>query len=101
MSKSPRVRSSAYMQWAKGHVHVKYNLAASGVMNYPLSMLPIKMEELEITGRSFYGYPPLQEALANHCGVPTEQVFSALGTSFANHIAMAALLEPEDEIHIE
>lgn len=101
MSKSPRVISSAYMQWAKGHVHVKYNLAASGVMNYPLSMLPVRIEELEITGNSFYGYPPLQEALANHCAVATGQVFSALGTSFANHIAMAALLEPGDEILIE
>jgi len=93
--------SSTYMQWAKGHVDVKYNLAASGVMNYPLSMLPVKVEELEITGSSFYGYPPLQEALAYHCDVETDQVFSALGTSFANHIAMAALLEPGDEVLIE
>jgi aspartate/methionine/tyrosine aminotransferase len=89
------------MQWAKGHVHVKYNLAASGVMNYPLSWLPARIEELEITGNSFYGYPPLQEALAHHCAVATGQVFSALGTSFANHIAMAALLEPGDEVLIE
>lgn len=93
--------SSTYMQWAKGHGHVKFNLAASGVMNYPLSMLPVRIEELEITGNSFYGYPPLQEALARHCAVATDQVFSALGTSFANHIAMAALLEPGDEVLIE
>ena len=101
MSRSHRVVSSEYMQWAKRHVHVKHNLAASGVMNYPLSMLPARIEDLEITGNSFYGYPPLQEALAHHCAVPIGKVFSALGTSFANHIAMAAALEPGDEVLIE
>jgi len=101
MSKSPRISSSVYMQWAKKHVQVKHNLASSGIMNYPLSALPVRIEDLEITGESFYGYAPLQKALAHHCGVAPEQVFSALGTSFANHITMAASIVPGDEVLIE
>ena len=101
MSRQKRVMSSPYMQWAKGHVHAKYHLASSGVMNYPLSKLPVKLDDLEITGESYYGYEPLQEALARHCGVEKSQVFAALGTSFANHIAMATLVEPGDEVLIE
>ena len=101
MSRSKRVMSSAYMQWSKSHVHVKYNLAASGLTNFPLSMLPVRVEDLEITGESYYGYAPLQQELARHCGVSTEQIFSTIGTSLANHIAMAVLIEPEDDILIE
>jgi hypothetical protein len=89
------------MQWVKSRPPVKYNLAASGVMNYPLAKLPVNWGELELTGDSFYGYKPLQEALARHCGVPQEQVFAATGTSGANHIAMAALASPGDEILVE
>ena len=92
---------SPYMQWAKTHMQVQYNLATSGVMNYPLAMLPVRLDDLEITGNSTYGYPPLQQALSQHCGVPAEQIFATIGTSLANHIAMAALVEPGDEILIE
>jgi hypothetical protein len=99
--KTQRVMSSAYMQWSKSHVHVKYNLAGSGVMNCPFSMLPVKLEDLEITGESYYGYAPLQQQLALHCGVTAEQIFSTIGTSLANHMAMAVIIEPGDDILIE
>ncbi len=69
--------------------------------NYPFSSLPVAIDDLEITGDSFYGYAPLQEAISLHTGVPVERVFSALGTSQANHLAMAALLRPGDEVLIE
>lgn len=92
---------SEYMHWAKTHVGAKYNIGASGVANYPLSELPVTLSDLEITGESFYGYAPLQEAIARHTGVPVEMVFAALGTAQANHLAMAALLRPGDEILLE
>ena len=98
---TPRIMGSRYMQWAKEHVRVSCNLASSGLMNYPLSMLPVRLEDLEITGNSYYGYAPLQEALSRHCGVGTDAIFSTLGTSMANHIAMAALVTPGDEVLIE
>jgi aspartate/methionine/tyrosine aminotransferase len=43
----------------------------------------------------------LLERIAHHTGAPTECIVTAEGTSMANHLAMAALLEPGDEIVIE
>lgn len=96
-----RVKSSEYMHWAKTRAHERFDLATSDVMHYPLSELPVTLDELEITGPSWYGYAPLQEALAAKCGVPADSVVAATGTSMANHLAMAALLEPGDEVLIE
>lgn len=93
--------SSAYMQWAKTGPHGRFNLANSGVMNYTLAELGVRIEELELSGPSAYGYAPLQEALAAKCGAPPECVVAAMGTSLANHLAMAALVEPGDEVLIE
>ncbi len=96
-----RVRSSEYMIWAKTRSHARFNLATSGVMHYPLASLPVTLADLEISGPSFYGYEPLQEALAAKCGVPPECLVAATGTSGANHLAMAAILEAGDEVVIE
>ena len=75
-----RVMSSAYMQWAKQHSAARYNLAVSGLVSYPLRDLPVKLDDLELTRGGDYGYPPLQAALAAHCGVPRENVVAAAGT---------------------
>lgn len=96
-----RVMSSEYMLWAKTRSQARFNLAASGLMNYPLAELPARLEDLELSGQSLYGYEPLQRALSEKCGVPAECVVAATGTSMANHLAMAALLEPGDEVLIE
>jgi aspartate/methionine/tyrosine aminotransferase len=99
---SGRVMSSPYMHWAKKESHAKHYLAASGMMSYPLSGLPVKLEDLEPLSRGGdYGYGPLQQAIAQHCGVGPERVVSALGTSMANYLAMAAILEPGDEVLVE
>lgn len=89
------------MHWAKTHVHARYNIGASGVANYLLCDLPVRLEDLEITGDSFYGYGPLQEAIARHTGVPAASVVAAMGTSQANHLAMAVVLRPGDELLLE
>ena len=96
-----RVMNSEYMKWAKTGAREKYNLAVSGVMPYPLSELPVKIEDLEINGESAYGYGPLQEALAAKCGVETNCVVAAVGTSLANFLVMAATIEAGDEVLIE
>ena len=98
---SDRVMSSAYMQWAKTHLQARFNLASSGLEPYPLAKLPVKIEDLEITGPSFYGYEPLQKALAKKSGVSPDCVVAAAGTAMANHLAMAAMLNPGDEVLIE
>ncbi len=96
-----RTKSSEFMLWAKTEGRAKYHLGSSGLTNYPLSGLPVSLEDLEITGNGFYGYEPLQSEIARKSGVEAEKVFSTIGTSLANHIAMATLIEPGDEVLIE
>ena len=96
-----RVMASSYMQWAKLHSHARFNLATSGVASCSLSDFPVKLEDIDLSRSGSYGYSPLQEALALHCGVPKENVVAAAGTSMANHLAMAAMLEPGDEVLVE
>ena len=92
---------SPYMEFAKLSSDAKYNLATSGIMSYPLAELPVKIEDLEVNGTGPYGYRPLVERIARYNGVSAECVMTAAGTSFANHLAMAASFDPGDEVLIE
>jgi hypothetical protein len=96
-----RHKHSDYMQWAKTQSVARFNLATSGVAPVSLRDLPVNLEELEINGDDGYGYPPLQQAIAAHHNVDPECVVTSAGTSMANHLAMAAILEPGDEVLIE
>ena len=96
-----RAMGSEYMEWAKTRSQARFNLASSGVAELPRSALPVRMEDVELTGPSFYGYPPLQERLARKAGVSAECVVAAIGTSMANHLALAAFLDPGDEALVE
>ncbi len=101
MSGSERTKRSVYMEWAKTRSHARFNLATSGLMSVPLSEFPVRLEDLEITAPGAYGYGLLQQRLARHNGVPEECVVAATGTSMANHLVMAAVLDPGDEVLIE
>jgi aspartate/methionine/tyrosine aminotransferase len=92
---------SAYLEWAKTCSSARFSLAASDILKLPLSRLPVRLEDIEISGPSEYGYAPLQDRLARRAGVPIECVVAATGTSMANHLAMAAILEPGDELLAE
>ena len=89
------------MLWAKTQSRAKFNLATSGVGSFPLRELPVTIDQLEINGDSTYGYAPLQHAIAKKCGVDPDCVVAAAGTSMANHLAMAALIDPGDEVLLE
>lgn len=93
-------KHSAYMEWAKLSSPARFNLATSGLTNVALAEFPLRVDELEITGGG-YGYAPLLERLARHTGAPLECIVTAEGTSMANHLAMATLIEPGDEVVIE
>jgi aspartate/methionine/tyrosine aminotransferase len=101
MSGSGQSKRSVYMEWAKTRSHARFNLATSGLIGLPLSEFPLRLEDLEVTAPGAYGYVPLQQRLAAHNRVPEECVVAATGTSMANHLAMAALLDPGDEVLIE
>ncbi len=92
---------SPYMEWAKLHSSAKFNLATSGMTSLPLAELDVRIEQLEINGPSIYGYEPLLQAIAARYRVPQESVVSAIGTSFANYLALAAATEPGDEVLVE
>jgi aspartate/methionine/tyrosine aminotransferase len=88
------------MHWAKTGSRARFNLATSGVGAFPLSELGA-LPPLEINGDNSYGYAPLMRAIAARHGVDPDCVVTAAGTSFANYLAFATLLEPGDEVLIE
>jgi hypothetical protein len=93
---------SIYMHWAKTRPKVKYDLALSGILSLPFAELGATIEDLDLNGDNAYGYRPLIDALAAHCQVKPESVVTVSGgTSMANHLAMAAVLEHGDEVLIE
>src|SRR6476620_408264 len=98
---SMRHKHSDYMHWSKTQSRARFNLATSGVAPFPFRELPIDLNELEINGDDSYGYAPLQQAIAAHHGVDPDCVVESAGTSMANHLAMAAIIDPGDEVLIE
>jgi aspartate/methionine/tyrosine aminotransferase len=89
------------MAWAKLHSHARFNLAVSGVLDYPLAELPVDIKDLEIGGTGPYGYQPLMDRLAAKAGVPKECIVYTLGASMANFVALTALVHRGDEVLIE
>ena len=98
---SGRAFQSEYMHWAKNQRPVTYALSSSEVPHFALDRLPLTLAALELTGASAYRYPPLREAIAVKEGVAPENVVAADGTSMANMLAMAALVEAGDEVLVE
>ena len=95
-------KHSDYMHWSKTQSRAPFNLATSGVAPFALRELPVELETLEINSSDDgYGHPPLQKAIAAHHGVDPDCVVESAGTSMANHLAMAAIIEPGDEVLIE
>src|SRR5690242_15323430 len=96
-----RHKHSDYMHWSKTQSRARFNLATSGVAPFPFRELPIDVKKLEINGDDSYGCPPLQQTIATHHGVDAACVVESAGTSMANHLAMAAIIERGNEVLIE
>lgn len=97
---------SPYMEWAKSHPHVAFNLAASGMPSYTLADFVaagwLKPGDLELSGAAGYGYPPVLQAIAEKAAVSPDCVVAGSGgCSMANQLAMAAAFEAGDEVLIE
>ncbi len=97
----PRTQGSVYMRWAKEHAAARYNLANSGLIGCSTADLVLEPGDVQVNAASRDGYPPLLEAIAAEYGVSPEQVVTAPGTSGANFLAFAALVEPGDEVLVE
>jgi aspartate/methionine/tyrosine aminotransferase len=86
-------RDLEYIVWAKSLPRVDINLARSGVEPCPASLLQLTSKDLVVSLPVKYGYQPLREAIASRYRVTPAQVFPVSGgTSFANWVAVLALL---------
>jgi hypothetical protein len=79
----------------------RFDLSSSGVQRIGLGELGVKIDELELSGSSAYGDEELLGLIAARAGVPSECVVLSMGTTLANHVAMAALFDAGDEVLIE
>ena len=100
MTAAREVRSSSYMQWAKTQQAARFNLATSGLGNLSIRDLRVSLDDLELTYGG-YGYEPLKQALSSRYRVDTRSIVTTAGTSFAYHLATAALIKPGDEVLFE
>lgn len=90
-----------YMAWAKQHVRRRFSLSGSNLLHCGLEDLPGAREALELHGDNDNGFAPLVEAIASTYGVATDRVAVAQGTSGANFLVFAALLEAGDDVLVE
>jgi aspartate/methionine/tyrosine aminotransferase len=90
-----------YMEWAKQRPTPRYDLAISNILGCSVDDLPGAREALDLSGKNDNGYEPLIEAIAHRYRVNADQVTTAQGTSGANFLVCAALLESGDEVLVE
>lgn len=95
------MKHSAYMTWAKHHAAAKYNLANSGILGCESTDLNFTLNDVILNGPNHEGFAPLKAAIARRYGVNADGVLIAQGTSMANFLTMATLLERGDEVLIE
>ena len=100
MTSARAVAGSSYMVWAKTQSQSRFNLATSGLGNLSIRDLRVSLDDLELTYGG-YGYGPLLDAIAARYRVDRSSIVTTAGTSFANHLAMAALFQPGEEILFE
>ena len=89
------------MTWSKHHAAARYNLANSGIVGCDLSDLELRSGDVAVNGPNFEGFLPLKQAIAAQYGVQPENVVPAQGTSMANFLAMATVVEPGDSVLVE
>lgn len=95
------MKNSVYMTWAKHHAGARYNLANSGILGCDLNDFSITLDDVAVNGPNHEGYAPLKEAIAAKYDVMAENVVTVQGTSMANFLAMATVIEHGDEVLIE
>lgn len=96
-----RIMQSDYMHWAKFKKPLRYALTSSDVPHFRMDRFPLSLADLDMDGASHPRYALLRERIAKRYGVPVEQAVAADGTSMANFLAMAALIDPGDEVLVE
>jgi len=98
---TPLHAHAPYMEWAKTRPAATFDLAGSNIRACSIGDLPGAAAALALEGQNEEGYAPLIESIADRYGVEPDQVTTAQGTSGANFLVCAALLEPGDEVLVE
>ena len=99
---TPALRFHApYMEWQKSRPVPEFDLAGSNILACALDDLPAAADALALNGVNENGYLPLLDAIGARYGVAPQRVTTAAGTSGANFLVYAALLEPGDEVLVE
>lgn len=99
---STRNLQSEYMHFAKYGTAARYGLASSGVMDATWDDLGATLDDLALHGPNAGGYLPLRETVAARFGIGAECVtMPGGGCSFANHLALAAMVAPGDGVLLE
>jgi len=89
------------MEWAKTRPAAEFDLAGSNILACSLADLPGARESVALDGANDTGYRPLMEAIAERYGVDADRVTTASGTSGANFLVFAALLDAGDDVLVE
>jgi aspartate/methionine/tyrosine aminotransferase len=89
------------MAWAKTRTAAEFDLAGSNILACTLDDLPGAREAIALGGANDNGYGPLMEAIGARYGTRADRVTTATGTAGANLLALAALVEPGDEVLVE
>lgn len=96
-----RTMESPYMHWSKTYQAARFPLAVSGIKGLSVAELGATMDDIQLDGRPGDGIPDLRAALAVKSGVDASRIVMATGTSGANHLAFAALIDAGDEVAME
>jgi len=95
-------KHSVYMRWAKEHAAARFNLANSGMVGISTEDLVLEPGDVLINGDNRDGFAPLLEAIAALYQLKSPQeVVTAGGTSGANFLAFATLIEPGGVVLVE
>jgi aspartate/methionine/tyrosine aminotransferase len=101
VEKDKKMKNSTYITWAKFNAAARYNLANSGILGCDLNDLPVSYDDLVLNGSNEEGFALLKEAIGEKYNVRSDHVVTAQGTSMANFLVMATLLERGDEVLVE
>jgi aspartate/methionine/tyrosine aminotransferase len=89
------------MEWAKTRPHPEFDLAGSNILACTIDDLPGAREAVSLSGSNDNGYAPLLDAVAARYGTTATHVTTATGTSGANFLVFAALLDAGDDVLVE
>jgi aspartate/methionine/tyrosine aminotransferase len=90
-----------YMEYAKTRPHARFDLGGSNILACSIDDLPGARDAVALSGDNDTGYAPLIEAIARRYSSSAPNVSTASGTAGANFLALAALLQPGDDVLVE